>query len=321
MAVYFLYGEDDYSIDLKIEDMKAKLNPDFLSMSYKVLDNPAYPDLITALRTPPMMFGESLFVINIGKYFLSKDYNFDDSELSDIEDALNNNPEMLNIVFLTKIPQEDGKKIDTRRKLYKILSKFNIEDFQLIPTYKVAELTNCIKNIAKKKELVIKEDAAESLIEHIGNSLRQFDVELDKLKLIAYPENIVTKKMVEEISISNQDLFNLTEYIMKNRKDEALAELKKLTDKKHPLEILSAIQTMLRKWIIIKIKSADISSQELAKLTGMHEFVVKKTKEKLKNTSASELVKLKENLFEAECKIKKAESLDINSEVEIALIR
>ena len=127
--------------------------------------------------------------------------------------------------------------------------------------------------------------------------------------------------MVEEISISNQDLFNITELIMKNQKDKALLEFKKLTDKKHPLELLSAIQTMLRKWIIIKQKSSSFSTQELSKLTGTHEFVVKQTIAKLKNTKLSDLVNLKNNLFDVETKIKSAEALDINAEVEIALIR
>ena len=127
--------------------------------------------------------------------------------------------------------------------------------------------------------------------------------------------------MVEDICISNQDLFNFAELIMKNEKDKALLEFKKLLDKKHPLELLSAIQTMLRKWIIVKTKSSELSAFELSKMTGMHEFVVKQTIQKLKNTSASDLVKLKQNLFDVEYKLKSAESQDIVSEVECAIIR
>ena len=159
------------------------------------------------------------------------------------------------------------------------------------------------------------------LIEYIGNDLRQFDTELDKLKLIAYPQKNITKKMVQEIAITNQDLFNITELIVKNQKDKALLEFQKLTDKKHPLEILAAIQTMLRKFIIIKIKHKVFSPAEVSKITGMHEFVVKQTASKLKNTKIGDLVKLKQNLFNVETRIKSAEALDIISEVEIAIIR
>ena len=60
---------------------------------------------------------------------------------------------------------------------------------------------------------------------------------------------------------------------------------------------------------------------ELAKKLGMHEFVVKQTLEKLKNSKISDLVKLKDNLFNVEYKIKSAEAIDIISEVECAIIR
>ena len=320
MAVYFYYGDEDFLIDSQIETMRSKLNPDFLSMSFKTFDNPEYSELINILRTSPMMFGETLFVINSDKYFSSQKNFFDDKELEDIEDALQNNPESLNVVFVVKLSREEGKKLDTRRKLYKILSKFNSEEFQAFKTYKTAEISDWIRRRSKTKDLIIKDDAVNLLIELLGNNLRQFDTELDKLKLIVYPEKTVTKKAVEEIAVSNQDLFNITELIMKNNKDKALLEFKKLTDKKHPLEILSAIQTMLRKWILLKTNS-NHSSVELSKLVGMHEFVIKQTLQKLKNTPASELVKLKQNLFNAEIRIKSGEALDVNSEVEIALIR
>ena len=324
MAVYFFYGEEDFNIELEVETLKSRLNKDFLAMNYQVLDGPDYQNLICALRTPPMMFGEMLVVIDASKYFFkvdNKEIKFEDSELDDIEDALANNPESLNIVFVVKLPRDDGKKIDSRRKLFKILNKFNSREFAPFKTYQTAEISNWIRKQAKKKDLTLKDDAVELLIEQIGVNLRQFDLELEKLKLIAYPDKTITRKMVEEIAISNQDLFNITELIITNQKDKAFLEFNKLTDKKHPLEILSAIQTMLRKWILLKTNSSTHSSAELSKLTGQHEFVVKQTLQKLKNTKAVDLIKLKQNLFDVECKIKSAESVDMISEVGIALIK
>lgn len=321
MAVYFYYGDEDYNIELELEKMSAKLNPDFKSMNFQVLENLEYSSLITALRTPPMMFGDMLIVINSEDYFLSNKNFFDDSELADIEDALKNNPESLNIVFVVRLPRNENKKLDSRRKLYKILSKFNAKEFPTFKTYKTDDIAAWIQTHAKSKGIKLQNDAVMLLIEQIGNNLREFNTELDKLKLIAYPEKTVTKKMVEDICISNQDLFNFTELIMRGEKDKALLEFKKLLDKKHPLELLSAIQTMIRKWIIIKAKSSSCSTMELSKLTGQHEFVVKQTLTKLKNTKLSDLVKLKENLFDVEYKIKSAEAIDMVSEVECAIIR
>ena len=187
MAVYFLYGDEDYNIDLELEEMRSKLNPDFISMSYQVLDNPDYRTLIQVLRTPPMMFGDTLIVINSESYFAGNKNPFEDSELEDIEDALKNNPESLNIVFVVKLPRDENKKLDSRRKLYKILSKYNAKEFPTFKTYKIAEISAWIKNRGKTKGISFKDDAIELLIEQIGNNLRQFDAEMEKLKLIAYP--------------------------------------------------------------------------------------------------------------------------------------
>jgi len=321
MAVYFFYGDEDYNIELELEKMSSKLNPDFKSMSLQTLDNPNFNTLITALRTTPMMFGDMLIIINAEEYLLSNKNPFEDNELAEIEDALNNNPESLNIVFVVRLPRDENKKPDSRRKLYKILSKFNVKEFPTFKTYKTAEIAGWIKTQAKKKDIVLEDSAITVLIEQIGNNLREFNTELDKLKLIAYPEKKVTKKMVEDICISNEDLFTFTELIMKGERDKALLEFNKLLDKKHPLEILSAVQTMLKKWIILKTKSASSTPAELAKLTGQHEFVVKQNLQKLKNTKTSDLVNLKQNLFDAECKIKSAEAIDIIREVECAIIR
>ena len=321
MAVYFFYGDEDYNIELELQGLRSKLNPDFLSMSYQVLDNPCYSDLVNALRTPPMMFGDMLIIINAEQYFSGNKNHFDDNELADIEDALNNNPDSLNIVFVVRLPRDENKKLDSRKKLFKILSKYNTKEFPTFKTYKTAEISAWIKKQSKAKDVTLKDDAIELLIEQIGNNLRQFDTEIDKLKLIAYPQKVVTKQMVADICISNQDLFNLTELILRGKRDRALLEFKKLLDKKHPLELLSAIQTILRKWIIIKTKSKECSPAELSKLVGMHEFVVKQTLQKLKSSNTGDLVRLKENLYNVEYRIKSAEVVDMISEVECAIIR
>ena len=320
MAVYFFYGDEDFNIESEISKLRSKLNQDFISMSYQVLDNPDYKSLIQALRTPPMMFGEMLIVVNADSYFAGNKNAFEDSELDDIKNALDNNPQGLNIIFTVVLPRGENKKLDSRRKLYKILSNYNKKEFPTFKTYNTVEISAWIKSQAKTKEITFKDDAVELLIENLGNDLRQMDSEMEKLKLIAYPQKVITRDMISQICVSNQDLFNFTELIMTGNKDKALLEFKRLLDKKHPLELLSAIQTMLRKWIILKTKSS-LGSMELSKLTGMHEFVVKKNLQKLKNTPVADLVKLKENLFEVEYKIKSAESVDMISEVECAIIR
>ena len=69
MAVYFFYGEEDYNIEVEINKLKKSLDKNFLEMSFKVYNNPEYKDLISILRTQPMMFGKMLIVIKCLDYF------------------------------------------------------------------------------------------------------------------------------------------------------------------------------------------------------------------------------------------------------------
>lgn len=318
MAIYFIHGEEDFNIEKEIEKLKGSLDKNFLEMSFKTYDNPKFPELISILRTQPMMFGKMLIVINCLEYF-SK--TFDDKEIKEITQALENNTENLDIVFVAQLPRDEGKKLDSRKKFYKLLSKYNNIECATIPTYKTAELEGWIRKQAQSKKLKMTQDALSAMVSQIGNNLRLIDKELDKLQLAAYPENTVNAQMVKENCISNEDLFAFSDYIMAGEKDKALREYRKLLDKKYCLEIVSTLQTMLRRWIVLKAKASELSPFELAKITGQHEYVVKLTLQKLKKASLKDLVKLKENITEAEYRIKAGLSQNPEAEVENAFFK
>ena len=275
--IYFFYGEEEFNISNEIGKLKKTLDKNFLDMSFKIYDNPKFPDLISILRTQPMMFGKMLIVINCLEYF-SK--TFDDKEIKQISEALENNTDNLDIVFVAQLPRDEGKKLDSRKKLFKLLKKYNAQEFPTIPTYKTAELEAWVQKQAKTKKIKLDTNALPVLISQVGNNLRQLDTELEKLALLAYPKDLINKDMVQEICIANEDLFAFSDYLMQNEKSKALLEYRKLLDKKHPLEILAVLQTMLRRWIILKSKASECTPMELSRLTGQHEYVVKLTLKK-----------------------------------------
>ena len=100
MSVYFFYGDEDYNIELEIESMRSKLNQEFISMNFQTLDNPEYPELITALRTPPMMFGKMLIVISSEKYFSSQPSIEDMILFSKCSDSFINSIRSLYVLFV-----------------------------------------------------------------------------------------------------------------------------------------------------------------------------------------------------------------------------
>ncbi|MBQ8169101.1 DNA polymerase III subunit delta [bacterium] len=316
--IYFFYGDEEFNIDQEISKLKKGLDKNFLEMSFKTYDNPKFADLVAILRTQPMMFGKMLVIIKSNDYF-SK--TFDDKELKQIEEALEDNNANLDIVFLAELPRNEGKKLDSRKKFFKLLAKYNAKEFPSIPAYKTAELEAWIKKQAKTKDIDLEPEAVSAMITQVGNNLREIDGELEKLKLFVYPNKKITKEIVNEFCISNEDLFAFSDHLMKGEKDKALLEYRKLLEKKFCLEIVAALQTMVRKWITLKAKSSECTTFELSKLTGQHEYVVKLSLQKLKNTSLKDLVKLKQNLTEAEYKIKSGQSLMPEREVEDVLFR
>lgn len=319
MSVYFFYGDEDYNIEQAVENLKSRLDKNFSAMNYKTLDNPTFPDLIEALRAQGLMFGKMLTVINCKSFF---EKSFEDNQLKEITSALENNMENSDIVFVATLPRNENKKIDSRKKLFKLLSKYNAQEF---PTFKMnyygkQDLSAWIKKCAKSKSITLGQDVIDILIEQIGNNLREIDMELEKLKLIAYPEKNISIQMVKDICISNEDFFNFTELIMSQNYDKALVEYKKLLDKKHPLEILSAMQTILRKRILLKI-NANKPIDEIVAITSMS---AKQISAILKNSSKQtlkNLVHLKENLTNAEYRIKSGIGTDAESEVQNALLK
>ncbi len=315
--IYFFYGEEEFNISNEIGKLKKTLDKNFFDMSFKIYDNPKFPDLISILRTQPMMFGKMLIVINCLEYF-SK--TFDDKEIKQISKALENNTDNLDIVFVAQLPRDEGKKLDSRKKLFKLLKKYNAQEFPTIPTYKTAELEAWVQKQAKTKKIKLDTNALPVLISQVGNNLRQLDTELEKLALLAYPKDLINKDMVQEICIANEDLFAFSDYLMQNEKSKALLEYRKLLDKKHPLEILAVLQTMLRRWIILKSKASECTPMELSRLTGQHEYVVKLTLQKLKKTNLKDLVRLKQRLTDTEYKLKSGQLLDIEQEVENAFL-
>lgn len=327
--IYFYYGDEEFNISEQIKSLKSKLDKNFIEMSYKEFNNPKFPDLMVAISTQPMMFGSMLIVIDCESYFKSKkkdsdsEGGFDDSQIKQIEKALENVNENLDIVFRAYTPYDPKKKntVDKRKKIFKILSKYNSQEYNQIPSYKTAELEGWIKNRAKIHDLKINPDAVSLLLLQVGSNLRMLDSELEKLKVFAN-DKPATKEMVKEICVSNEDLFAFMDSVVIGAKAKALEQYEKLISTRYPLSILATLHSNLRDKIFLKANGARFSQDEIARMTGMHPYRVKLELQKLKQVPLKNLVKLKENLTDAEYKIKSGQSnIAPEREIEYAILR
>ena len=227
------------------------------------------------------------------------------------------------VTLFGDVVDSDPKKgsIDKRKKIFKILSKYNAQEFPQIPSYKTAELENWIKTKCREKDVKINPDAVSQLLFQAGSGLRLLNSEIEKLKVFA-DKKTVTVETVKEICVNNEDLFAFIDSLIEGNKVQALEEYQKLLMTTHPLSILLTLHKMLSSKIMIKANAKTKSSDEIAKIIGWHPYRTKLEITKLKNVSLKNLVHLKEKLTQAEFKIKSGTSnLTPEREVEYALLQ
>lgn len=322
MSLFLFWGQEDYNIEVEVEKLKTELlDSSFKSMNYKVLDNPDFLSIIECAQNTTLMFGNMLIVINCDKYLVGNKATIDDKQLGVLSEVLESISPSVNIVFLCKIPRNENKKVDTRKKLYKIIAKYaQVTEFAQYKTYQ-KEFPQILQKMIKAKDLAADNNVVTFLIEQLGSNLRLIDSELEKLKIAIHPKKQVTKEDIKTICVSCDDIFALADLIVLEDKNEILKQFHNLIDKKHYLEILSVLQSNIQKFVFIKNYSTKASAKEISLQLKLHEFVVVKTLEKLKNISLSRLVQIKENLTQAEYKIKSGKITSPQVALELALLK
>ena len=321
MAVFLFYGQEEYLMEKEIKRLKNELlDSSFVSMGYKVFDNPPFESLLDCLQAAPLMFGNTLSVINIDKYLIGNGIGLDDKQIASIDFSLNNLSGSVNIIFVCKIARDEAKKPDSRKKIYKVISKYSqVKEFNQYRNYDKT-LPSIIINMAKEKDLKIDVKTASIIVEQLGVNLTLINSELEKLKIALYPNKNITEEEIKKYCISSEDIFILADLIVNGDKNEIIKQYSLLTERHHYLEILALIQSSLQKFIYIKNYERKMNAKDIGLQLKMHEFVVQKTQEKLRKISFERLINIRENLINAEYKLKSGQSTNDDTELELALL-
>jgi len=308
MPIHFLWGDEDYLIERSINKIKKEiLGDDVNELNYRSVDNPNFSLFSELIRTNAMMFGDIVIQIKCQKYFLetkSKE-KLDDKQVAELISGLNNVSDRVHLILICPTPRGEKKKPDSRKKLYKeILKLTKPEEFPSYRSYEEYKLIPIIKKMANDIELKINDPEASLLIQTIGSSLRDISVQLEKLKLYAHPQNLVTSQMIKDVVSTNSDIFSLVDLILIKDWTSAMNLINDILQKEHFLPSLAFLQTTIANMLKIKLYSNEMSTFDLAVKLNQNEFVLKKNIEKLKKVSLDELIRLKINLSKAEYNLK-----------------
>ena len=137
MAVFLFYGQEEYLMEKEIKKLKSELlDASFISMAYKVFDNPPFNTLIECVQSAPLMFGNTLSIISLEKYLIGNKMSLDDKQIESLDYSLSTLSDSVNIIFVCKVPRDENKKPDSRKKLYKVLSKYSqVREFAQYKNY------------------------------------------------------------------------------------------------------------------------------------------------------------------------------------------
>lgn len=308
MPAYLYWGEEEFNLDKAVKELRAKvLDENWAAINHKKLDEPEVIELIEALQTLPMMFGNLLVEVNASNLFLrgNKKLSSSDSLMQKLFDVIENLNERVHLLFVCPIPRESGKKVDGTLKLTKLMQKVGkVEEFPAYKFYEDYKLTDWIIKQAGAKSLKISKELAAIILVNIGTDLRKIDTELEKIKTAIHPKEQISAKDLEEIADTSENIFKLADLWVKGDKTQAIKELHKLFEKNHSLRILATLQTMTRRWLKIKMFSKQHNSFDIAKLVNLPKFAVDQDLDKLRNISEEKLIELRERAVKAEYSIK-----------------
>ena len=308
MSVHFLWGDEDYLIEIAANKIKKDILGDNVdALNYRSIDNPSFSLFSELLRTNAMMFGDIVIQIKCPKYFLTVkgEQKLDDSQVSELITALQNVSDKVHIILICPTPRGEKKKPDSRKKLYKELQKITKpQEFQSFRNYEEYKIIPILTKMAQEKDLKLGQKEASFLIQTTGSSLRDLSNQLEKLKLYAYPKNIVSVDMIKEIAVNNADIMIVMDLIIEKKYNDALKLISDVSQKEFPLKTMALIQTMLSNMVKTKLYSNKMSSFEIASKLNQNEYVVKLNLQKLAKISLEELIKLKINLAHVEYYLK-----------------
>jgi len=310
MPVYLYWGEEEFNLENAVKELRNKIiNADFAAMSHRKLDDPDIIPLIEAVQSLPMMFGEMLIEVNALSYFTrGAKKTFPDDLTKKLMEALEHVNEKVHVLFVCKIQRDSGKKIDSTKKLTKLVQKIGkVQEFPAFKFYEDAKVVDWIIKQAKTKKLKMSSAAAEIMLANAGSDLRKLDIELDKIRVMIYPETAIIPEHLKELADTSENIFKLADLWIKGEKSFALKELHKLFEKNHPLKILATLQTMSRRWLKVKVMSENSNAFNISKQVNLPSFVVEQDIKKLKNVSEEKLVLLRKKAVETEYKIKTGE--------------
>lgn len=285
------YGAVDALIEKKsdeiIKQYLGQARDEFNYIKYDLYETPISAVIEEALTLPFLSDKKVVHVKNAYVFTGEKVTN----NLTSNPDALKNFIEQYDGTTLI-VFDVFSEKLDERKKIVKSAKK-NAR-LNKIEQMSEQEMKKWIKSYLNEQYKDIKEDALVTFLELTGIQFNIIQAELEKLILFIGDDHVINKQNVKDIVSRSleQNVFLLTEYIQKGKKEKAIHLLKDLIHmKEEPIKLLALITSNYRLYYQCKILiNKHYSEQQIAKTIGVHPYRVKLASKIIRNMPLDNLL-------------------------------
>lgn len=276
---YVLYGLNKGLIKIELEKLLKKFkNCDLIKydMSTTEIEN-----IIEDARTVSL-FGQKKVIILEDSFFLGTNKNIDNLKL--LEDYIEHyNPDSY-LIFICNL-----EKIDTRKKINKLLSKHKVMELN---TLNETDLSHFVQEYLKKDGYKIED--IPFFLKRVGTNLSNIQNELDKLEMLTIEKKVITNDDVNKVTtkVVEEEIFTLTDAIILKDTKKALHLLDEFLNLNYDeIQIIMLLFSQFHFLFQVKrLLNKNKTAEEIAKILEVNPYRVKYTIKKLYTYTEDEIL-------------------------------
>ena len=290
--IYLFYGDEELLIRERIKELKKEISD---SMNIEQIDAEAaqLEEIISALRTQPLLFGEKLTIIKNADLRL---------ELWDtVVPALDSIPPATTVVFW-------ASSVSKRSKIFKRIDALGeVYEFKSFADWEQEKVAYWVMQRVKSRGKVISRDVALRLIDICGNNLGKVSSEIEKIITYIGDNNQVCSKDVEALASPGQiSIFSLSDAVANKNLKKALESFRLL--QKNKIEFFSVLSLLANRYRIMLLGKSERDPMVISKVLKANPYYVKKCLRSEAAFSEKELTQNLQLILEADLNLKSGQS-------------
>lgn len=310
--ISLLYGPDEYARSEALAARKAELPPDLADVNLTQLDGRRlkFDALVSSCEAMPFLAERRLVIVSD----LLK-HQKAGKERDELRAYLERVPDTCELVF---VEHDD---VDKRNGIFVYLKKINATH-EFLPL-RGPELVRWLNERARQGRVKLQPNAAQRLVELVGEQSRALVNELEKLAAYVGTGGTITPDAVDLLVSDEQEqnLFAFIDDLSLRRRGPALRALRALLDDGQAgIYILTMIARQVRILLNVQELAAKRARpEEIASQLGLAPFLVRKALEQARGFAPHELAAMHERLAEIDHATKTGRG-DIEAALEVLVV-